>query len=207
MKVYRCMIVSAALAGALTFGAAQAADQNAGAAPQAQSTESGKKSVSVLCYKMKDIDGKDVDLATYKGKVVLIVNVASKCGFTPQYEQLEAVYKKYRDQGFVVLGVPANEFGKQEPGTDLEIKEFCSSKFSVDFPMVSKVVVKGEGIAPLYKDLTDKEKNGEFGGDIKWNFTKFLVGRDGHVVARYESKTKPDAEEVTKKIEEELAKK
>lgn len=161
----------------------------------------------VLDHKMKDIDGKEVDLSQYKGKVVMIVNVASKCGFTPQYEQLEAMHKKYKDQGFVILGFPANDFLSQEPGTNAEIKEFCSSKFNVDFPLFEKITVKGDQAPELYKDLVSKEKNGELGGDIKWNFTKFLVDKQGKVVARYESKVKPDAPEVVAKLEEELKKK
>lgn len=160
----------------------------------------------VLDHKMKDIDGKDVDLSQYKGKVVMIVNVASKCGFTPQYEQLVEIHKKYRDQGFTILGFPANDFMKQEPGTNAEIKSFCMTKYGVEFPMFSKIVVKGDGQAPLYQELTSKEADGEFGGEIAWNFTKFLVNKDGEVVARFEPRTKPDAPEVIAKIEEELAK-
>jgi glutathione peroxidase len=161
---------------------------------------------AVLQGTVKDIDGQDVDLSKYKGEVVMIVNVASKCGFTPQYEQLQAVYSKYKDQGFTVLGFPANDFMKQEPGTDEEIKEFCTSKFSVAFPMFSKITVKGEERPELYKQLTSKDANGEFGGEIGWNFTKFLVNRNGEVVARYDSKTKPDDAAVVAKIEEELKK-
>ena len=161
----------------------------------------------VLDGTVKDIDGKDKNLADYKGDVVMIVNVASKCGFTPQYKQLEEIYSKYKDQGFTILGFPANDFMKQEPGTDAEIKEFCSSTFGVDFPMFSKITVKGDESPELYKKLTSKEVNGEFGGDIGWNFTKFLVNRKGEVVARYDSKTKPDDPAVVAKIEEELAKK
>ncbi len=160
-----------------------------------------------LDFKMKDINGKEVDLATYKGKVVLFVNVASKCGYTNQYEGLEAIYKKYEKDGLVVIGVPANEFGKQEPGTDAEIKEFCSSKYNVTFPMLSKVVVKGEGMTPLYKYLTGKDTNAHYAGDIKWNFEKFLVNRKGEVVGRYDSKVKPESDEMTKAIIAELAKK
>ena len=155
----------------------------------------------VLRHKMKDIDGEDIDLAKYKGQVVLIVNVASKCGFTPQYEGLEALYDKYKDQGFVVLGFPANDFLRQEPGTNEEIKTFCTTKFDVSFPMFAKISVRGKDMAPLYKDLTSKEYNGGFGGGIKWNFTKFLVGRDGVVRARYGSRTKPQDEDVVADIE------
>jgi glutathione peroxidase len=162
---------------------------------------------SPLDFKMKSIDGKDVDLSKYKGEVLLIVNVASKCGLTPQYEQLEAVYSKYKGQGFEVLGFPANQFGAQEPGTDAEIKQFCTTNFSVDFPMFSKIVVKGDGIHPLYSYLTSIDTEPEKAGDIKWNFEKFLVDRDGKVVKRFSPRVKPDAPEVVEAIEAELAKK
>jgi glutathione peroxidase len=160
-----------------------------------------------LDFKMKSIDGKNVDLAKYKGDVVLIVNVASKCGLTPQYKQLEAVYTKYKGKGLQVLGFPANEFGKQEPGSNEDIVKFCSSKYNVDFPMFSKIVVKGEGIDPLYQFLTSEETNPGNAGDIKWNFEKFLVGRDGKVIKRFAPPVKPDAPEVIEAIEAELQKK
>jgi glutathione peroxidase len=168
----------------------------------------GEKAVgSVLDHKMKDIDGKDVNLSQYKGKVVMIVNVASKCGLTPQYKGLEATYKKYKDQGFVIIGVPANQFGGQEPGTDAQIKQFCTGKYNVTFPMMSKVVVKGEGIDPLYKQLTMEEKEAKFNGQIRWNFEKFIIGRNGEVASRFEPRTTPESPEVTKAIETELSKK
>ncbi len=157
-----------------------------------------------LQFKMKDIDGKEMDLATLKGKVVLFVNVASQCGYTKQYTGLEALYKAHKDAGLVIVGVPANEFGKQEPGTDAEIKEFCSTKYNVTFPMLSKVVVKGEGIAPLYKFLTEKETNPQHGGAIKWNFEKFLINRKGEVVNHFGSGVEPDSDELTKAIKTEL---
>lgn len=160
---------------------------------------------SMYEFTMKDIDGKDVKLDSYKGKVVMIVNVASKCGYTPQYEGLEAVYKKYRDQGFVVLGFPANNFMGQEPGTEKEIKEFCSTKYGVTFPMFSKISVTGADQHPLYTFLTSKESNPEFGGDISWNFNKFLADRNGKIVARFSSKDKPDSELVAAAIEKYLA--
>jgi glutathione peroxidase len=165
------------------------------------------KPAGPLQFTVKNIDGKDVNLDQYKGKVVMIVNVASKCGNTPQYKQLEAINKKYADKGLVILGFPANEFGHQEPGTDAQIKEFCTSTYNVDFPMFSKMVVKGQGQSDLYKFLTSKETNPQFAGDITWNFEKFLVGRDGQVVARFKPKTKPDAPEVVKALETELDKK
>jgi len=137
---------------------------------------------------------------------VLIVNVASKCGLTPQYEDLEALYEKYKDKGLVVLGFPCNQFGKQEPGTDAQIAEFCSETYKVKFPMFSKVDVNGEGAAPLYKYLTALETKPKDKGDITWNFEKFLVGKNGAVVARFAPRTEPDAKEVIALIDAELAK-
>ncbi len=162
---------------------------------------------SPLAFKMKAIDGRDVDLSQYKGKVVLFVNVASYCGNTKQYTGLEKLYDTHKKDGLVIVGVPANEFGAQEPGTDEEIAKFCSTKYKVSFPLMSKVVVKGEGICPLYKFLTSKDTDPKFSGDITWNFEKFLVGRDGKVVARFKPGTKPESEEVTKAIAAELEKK
>jgi glutathione peroxidase len=161
-------------------------------------------SKSVYDFTLNSIDGQPSSLAAYKGKVVLIVNVASKCGYTPQYEGLEAVYRKYKDQGLVVLGFPANNFGAQEPGTNEEIKTFCSSKYNVTFPMYAKISVAGADKAPLYQFLTDKQANPATGGEIKWNFTKFLVGKDGKVIARFESPVKPESAEVTGAIEKAL---
>jgi len=158
----------------------------------------------VLEYTLNSIDGKPAPLAQYKGKVVMIVNVASFCGFTPQYEGLERIYEKYKDQGFVVLGFPANNFGAQEPGTNEEIKTFCSRKYNVTFPMYSKISVKGEDKHPLYQFLTDKQANPSTGGEIQWNFTKFLVDRDGKVIARFESKVTPESADVTSAIEKAL---
>jgi glutathione peroxidase len=165
------------------------------------------KAKSILDFTMKDIDGKDVKLKKYKGSVLLVVNTASKCGYTPQYESLQATYEKYKAQGFYVLGFPANNFGGQEPGTNEEIKEFCTSKFKVSFPMFAKISVKGEDQDPLYKFLTSKETNPNFAGDITWNFNKFLVDRKGNVVARFTSKDKPDGEAVTQAIEKYLKEK
>lgn len=148
---------------------------------------------------VKDIDGKDTSLAAYKGKVVLVVNVASKCGLTPQYEALEATYKKYADQGFVIVGFPCNDFAGQEPGTAAEIKTFCSTKYNVTFPLMTKLHVKGPEQHPLYAALTGKDA--KFPGDIEWNFGKFLIGKDGTVLQRFTPKTKPDAPEVVEAIE------
>jgi len=152
---------------------------------------------------LKDIDGKDTSLKPYQGKVMLIVNVASKCGFTPQYTALEALYQKYKDRGLVVLGFPCNQFGGQEPGTDAEIKQFCSSKYAVTFPMFDKLEVNGANRHPLYVMLAGKES--PFAGDIGWNFTKFLIGRDGKILKRFESRVKPDSPEVIQAIEAALA--
>ena len=160
-----------------------------------------KKPASVLDFKVQDIDGKTVDLSKYKGDVFLIVNTASQCGLTPQYEGLEAAYEKYKDKGFTILAFPANEFGHQEPGTDLDIKKFCNTKYNVTFPLFSKIVVKGEGIHPLYQFLTSKDTDPKFGGEIKWNFNKFLVNRKGEVIARFEPRVKPDDPAVVKAIE------
>ncbi|HEY0426932.1 MAG TPA: glutathione peroxidase [Pyrinomonadaceae bacterium] len=162
------------------------------------------KNAPLYDFKMKDIDGKDVKLKKYKGNVLLVVNVASKCGYTPQYEALEAIYEKYKSQGFYILGFPANNFGSQEPGTNTEIKEFCESKYKVTFPMFAKISVKGDDIDPLYKFLTSKDTNPQFAGDITWNFNKFLVDKKGNVVARFTSKDKPDSEAVTTAIEKYL---
>ena len=149
-------------------------------------------------FKMKTIDGEEKSLADYKGKALLVVNVASTCGFTPQYKSLQALYEKYHDRGFEVLGFPANNFMGQEPGTDAEIKEFCSLKFHTTFPMFSKISVKGKDIDPLYQYLT---KESGFEGDIAWNFNKFLVDSSGRVTARYGSTTDPLSDRLTKDLE------
>ncbi len=159
---------------------------------------------SIYEFSMKDIEGKNVKLDAYKGKVVMIVNVASKCGLTPQYEGLEAIYKKYKDQGFIVLGFPANNFMGQEPGTETEIKEFCKLKYDVSFPMFSKISVKGTDQHPFYTFLTNEKSNTGFAGDISWNFEKFLLSKDGKTLSRFSPKTKPDAPEVIDAIEKAL---
>lgn len=160
-----------------------------------------------LELKMKGIDGKDLELSQYKGKVVLIVNVASKCGYTPQYEGLQALYKKYEKEGLVILGVPANDFGKQEPGTEDEIKEFCSTNYKVTFPMTAKVVVKGADKTELYKILTaaTPDKGGKV-SEVSWNFEKFLISRDGKVVGRFKSAIAPDSEQLVNAVKTELEK-
>src|SRR4051794_23477254 len=157
-------------------------------------------------FNLNSIDGKPAPLSAYKGKVVLVVNVASRCGFTPQYTGLEALYEKYKDQGFVIVGFPANNFGAQEPGTNEEIKTFCSRKYNVTFPMYSKVSVKGDDQTPLYQYLT-KQTAAPIAGEIKWNFTKFLVDRNGKVVQRFESAITPDSKEVVSSVEKALSQK
>ena len=171
---------------------------------KAPAQEKDNKLASPLDFTVKTIDGKEQKLSDYKGKVVMIVNVASKCGFTKQYTQLEAVYKKYADRGFVILGFPANNFGGQEPGSDSEIKQFCTSKYDVTFPMMSKISVLGDDKAPLYKFLTEEPTAGPFAGDIGWNFNKFIVDRNGNVIARFNSKATPDDPQVTGEIEKAL---
>lgn len=161
---------------------------------------------SVYDFTLKSIDDKPVPLSEYHGKVLLLVNVASKCGFTPQYTALESVYEKYKDKGLVIVGIPANNFGGQEPGSNEEIKTFCTKKYNVSFPMMSKLSVAGEGKTALYQFLTDKSSDPKFAGEIKWNFTKFLFDRNGNPIARFEPAVTPDSAEVTAAIEAALAK-
>jgi glutathione peroxidase len=174
-------------------------------APVAGLSAEDAKVEGPLSYTVKDIDGNDVALSKYAGKVVMIVNVASKCGLTKQYEALEALNDKYKEAGLSILGFPANNFMKQEPGTNEEIKFFCTSTYEVSFDMFSKISVKGDDQAPLYKFLTEEATNGDLAGDIGWNFEKFLIGRDGKVAARFSPKTTPDAPEVIAAIEKALA--
>lgn len=166
----------------------------------------GAEAQSIYDFTMKSLDGQQVSLKSYSGKVVLLVNVASRCGFTPQYAGLESIYEKYKNRGLVIVGVPANNFAQQEPGTNEEIKRFCSTKYNVSFPMMAKVSVLGDDETPLYRFLTDKSANPKIGGDIKWNFTKFLFDRNGMPVARFEPAVKPDSPEVTTAIESALSK-
>jgi glutathione peroxidase len=167
-----------------------------------------KADAKALDHEMKTIQGKKVNLAEkYKGKVVMVVNVASECGYTKQYEQLQAMHEKYAKKGLSIVGVPCNQFGGQEPGTEKEIVEFCKSKFGVEFDMMAKVDVNGDKATPLYKYLTAKKTDPKFAGDIKWNFEKFVFDREGNVVARFNSAAKPDSKEVVQVIETELAKK
>ncbi|WP_103664289.1 glutathione peroxidase [Gracilimonas amylolytica] len=150
---------------------------------------------SIFNYTMKDIDGKEVSLESYKGKVILVVNVASKCGYTPQYEGLQSLYETYKDEGLVVLGFPANNFKGQEPGSDEEIKQFCTLNYGVEFPMFSKVSVKGDDQDELFKYLT-QEQNPDFTGEIKWNFEKFLINKEGDLIRRFRSNVEPESNEI-----------
>ena len=157
---------------------------------------------SIYSLSLKDIDGKSTSLKAYEGKVLLIVNVASKCGYTPQYTGLEAVHEKYKDKGFSVLGFPCNQFGGQEPGTNEQIKEFCLSRYQVTFPLFDKIEVNGPNRHPLYVLLAGG--GSPFPGDIKWNFNKFLIGRDGKILQRFDSKVKPDSAELVQTVEHAL---
>lgn len=150
-----------------------------------------QKAKSPLDFTVKNIDGQDVSLSKYKGSVVIIVNTASKCGYTPQYASLEGLYQKYKDKGLKILAFPSNDFGKQEPGTEKEIKEFCSTKYKTTFDLFSKVITQGQGQAPLYTYLTSKETDPKYAGAIEWNFTKFLVGKNGQLIGRYKSNVDP----------------
>jgi glutathione peroxidase len=152
---------------------------------------------NIYSFKLKDINGKVIDLTQYKGKKILIVNTASECGYTPQYEDLQKLYEKYKSK-LVIIGVPANNFGGQEPGTNAEIKQFCT-KYKVSFPLAAKVSVKGGDIDPMFKWLTEQE-NPDFKGDIKWNFEKFLIDENGKLIHRYRSSTKPMSDDLTKSL-------
>lgn len=179
-------------------------DNNSGS-NQNQIKSEGNKSLNKNIYDLSVVtmDGENKSLSDYKGKVLLIVNVASKCGYTPQYEGLEAIYEKYRDKGFEILAFPCNDFGEQEPGTNDEIRTFCESKYNVTFSLFDKVKVLGNDKSPLYERLIN---NSEPSGDIGWNFEKFVISKDGDITARYKSKVKPDSDELTSVIESELAK-
>jgi glutathione peroxidase len=164
-----------------------------------------KKMNNVSAIKVKDMDGKDVSLSSYKGKVILIVNLASKCGYTPQYEELQKLYKKYKDQGLEILGFPCNDFGGQEPGTNQEIKEFCSTNYGVTFKLFDKVKILGKDKNKLYAVLTDNDVTGT--KDVKWNFEKFLIAKNGDIVSRFPSKVEPMDKQIIEAIDKELSKK
>ena len=159
---------------------------------------------SIYDFTLKDIDGNEVTLDKFRGKTIMIVNVASQCAFTPQYEGLESLYKQYKDMDFVILGFPANDFLWQESGTNEEIKSFCTVNYAVTFPMFSKIKVTGRTMEPLYKFLTDKETNPDFGGRITWNFNKFLIDSGGNIVNRFKSATEPLSEDIISAIENTL---
>lgn len=171
---------------------------------QETQTKEEKKVAESLNFKMASIDGDEIDLSQYSGKVILIVNVASRCGMTPQYEGLQALYEKYADQGLVVLGFPCNQFGGQEPGSEAEIKEFCSTKYNVSFPMFSKIDVKGDGQADIFKHLSGLDLAPKGAGEVGWNFEKFVIDRSGNPVARFGSRVKPSDAEFVKAITEAL---
>lgn len=162
-------------------------------------TTSVVTSSSIYDFKVEALDGSVIDFASYKGKKILIVNTASKCGYTPQYEGLEELYKKYQDK-LVIVGFPANNFGEQEPGSNTEIKEFCKKNFGVTFPMAAKISVKGDDTAPIYKWLCNKTQNGVLDAEIKWNFNKFLLDEKGKLIAKFDSNVKPMSEELTSKL-------
>lgn len=171
---------------------------------ETSNAQTKKTMKSLYDIPVKTIDGKPATLGDYKGKVLLIVNVASQCGYTPQYEGLEKIYEKYQSKGFTVLGFPANNFGGQEPGTEAEIVTFCSTNYGVKFPMFSKLSAAGADIHPLYKFLTEKETNPNFAGKINWNFNKFLIDKNGNPIARFDSADKPESAKVTQAIEQAL---
>jgi glutathione peroxidase len=206
---------SLAIAGLFAVSQAVFADEPATEKTSEKTTEkttetaplkASTKTPAALNFKVKSLDDKDVDLADYQGKVVLIVNVASKCGLTPQYKALEALYEKYKDQGLVIVGFPCNQFHNQEPGTAAEISTFCTSKYGVTFPLMAKVEVNGGGACDLYKYLKSLDIKPKGTGEVTWNFEKFVIGRNGEVVGRFKPQTTPDATEVTSLIESELAK-
>jgi glutathione peroxidase len=207
-------VLAGLIAGGLCYGAA-VAQQSQDQPSQRRVVETqpttqpggatARTAASPLDFTMKDIDGREVPLARYKGDVVLIVNVASKCGYTPQYKELQALYEKYAPRGLRILGFPANNFKQQEPGSNAEIREFCQKNYGVTFDLFTKVSVKGDDTCELYKFLTSAEKDPGHGGEIAWNFTKFLVDRDGHVRQRFEPKVKPDDPAVIKAVEDALS--
>ena len=169
-------------------------------------TSTGGKVPEVLNFTMKSLAGQPVSLSKYQGRVVLIVNTASECGFTYQYEGLQALYKKYAAQGLSILGFPSNDFGAQEPGSDSEIQQFCKSNYGVQFDMFSKVKVRGHDKVPLFQHLTSSTTNPKFPGEIDWNFEKFLIGRDGQILGRFKSPVEPQSRELTAAIEAAIAK-
>jgi len=198
-------IVLWACAGALAAGMTPARAEEEPASGAAKPTNETKEATSVHDFEVQTIDGKTVKLEEYKGNVCLIVNVASKCGLTERnYQQLEPLYQKYKDQGFRILAFPANNFGAQEPGTNQEIKQFCTTKYHASYDLFAKVSVKGEDICPLYKYLTEHPDAG-IAGEITWNFQKYLVDRAGRVIAKFDPRVDPSDEKLTTRIEQALA--
>lgn len=189
---------------ALTSVSCAAPVENKPVAKPETKTTAKKETMTLHDFTMLDIAGKERKLSEFKGKTVLLVNTASQCGFTRQFDGLEKLYKANKDKGLVVLGFPSNDFGAQDPGSNDEIATFCKVNFGVSFPMFSKIVVTGDNSHPLYQWLTSKESNPQFAGPIGWNFTKFLINKDGAVVARYDSKVEPDGAEVKAALEKEL---
>lgn len=194
----RTILVSAALVLAL----APACSRSSGAPPRPPNSpaENGKEGPVVIDHVLERLDGGKAELANYRGKVMLLVNVASECGYTPQYEELEELYRRYKERGLVVIGLPSNDFGGQEPGTSEEIRTFCDTKYGITFPMMAKLHAKGPDISPLYETLTKKTAE-PLRGEVRWNFTKFLVDSDGVPVARFDSKVKPLSDEIVQAIE------
>jgi glutathione peroxidase len=187
----------------MTGRTAQAGDLHLSHPTPVEGIAMAAQTTSLYDFTLNDIDGKPVALSQFKGKVLMLVNTASFCGNTPQYSDLETVYEKYRTKGFEILAFPANNFGQQEPGTNEEIKNFCFTKYSLSFPLFSKISVKGADIHPLYRYLTQQSP---FPGEVEWNFQKYLVDRKGNVVARYHHRTKPLSDQVVREIEDTLAK-
>lgn len=202
MKKFILILAALATAGLLTACSTNAAEQPTTPKENTKMSTATASTKSIHDFTLKSIDGQEIKLDSYKGKVALLVNVASRCGYTPQYEGLQALYTKYKDQGFVVLGFPANNFGSQEPGSNEEIKTFCSTKYNVTFPMFAKISVKGADIHPLYQYLTSTEAG--FGGEVQWNFGKFLVDKNGKVIARFASGDEPESKQITQAIEQAL---
>jgi len=200
----RSLFAGLAVVAGLTV-AGLIAGSSAVAGPRLAGPHTDQKLDTVLDHKVQTLSGAEADLAQYRGKVVLIVNVASKCGYTKQYKPLQNIYEKYQDQGFVILGFPCNQFGGQEPGSPEQIAAFCEKNYGVEFPMMGKVEVKGKGAAPLYNELTAKGTTDD-PGPVKWNFEKFLVGRDGKVIGRFRTSVSPDSKEMVTAIKAALAK-
>jgi glutathione peroxidase len=204
MKPFILLTCAAALAAATLSSVSCAAPAETKTEAKPEAKPENKENKTMHDFSALDIAGKEHKLSEYKGKTVLIVNTASRCGFTKQFDGLEKLYQANKDKDFVILGFPSNDFGAQDPGTNEEIIQFCKANYGVTFPMMSKIAVKGEAAHPLYQWLTSKESNPQFGGPIGWNFTKFLINKDGAVVARFDSKTEPMSDAVKEALAREL---